>query len=286
MSKIKTLTMEHDKIEQIGKSVIQHGKLSDRVYLIKLNPEDAEEVIQKIESLAENNGYTKIFTKVPITLKKQFLESQYRQEGEIPSFFNGTEAVVFMSKFLDKDRQIIQNQQTIDNVLSVAKSKQSVNSNTLPDGFQFREAIKDDVQNITEIYHTVFETYPFPIHNPDYVADTMDANVRYFLITKGDKIASIASAEMDKNRQNVEMTDFATYQKFRGNDFAHFILWKMEEAMSGSNIHTAYTIARSVSYGMNVTFAKCGYTFSGTLINNTQISGNIESMNIWFKSLS
>jgi hypothetical protein len=35
---------------------------------------------------------------------------------------------------------------------------------------------------------------------------------------------------------------------------------------------------------MNITFAKCGYIFGGTLINNTQISGSIESMNLWHKS--
>jgi hypothetical protein len=36
---------------------------------------------------------------------------------------------------------------------------------------------------------------------------------------------------------------------------------------------------------MNVTFARCGYRFAGTLINNTQISGRIESMNVWYKGL-
>lgn len=32
-----------------------------------------------------------------------------------------------------------------------------------------------------------------------------------------------------------------------------------------------------------VTFARNGYTFSGTLLNNTDISGSIESMNVWYK---
>jgi hypothetical protein len=46
---------------------------------------------------------------------------------------------------------------------------------------------------------------------------------------------------------------------------------------------TLYTIARSHSAGMNITFAKKGYLFGGTLINNTDISGKIESMNVWYK---
>ncbi|MFH1725408.1 MAG: putative beta-lysine N-acetyltransferase, partial [Elusimicrobiota bacterium] len=45
------------------------------------------------------------------------------------------------------------------------------------------------------------------------------------------------------------------------------------------------TIARAVSFGMNIAFARVGYSFGGTLWNNTNISGNIESMNIWHKRL-
>jgi hypothetical protein len=36
---------------------------------------------------------------------------------------------------------------------------------------------------------------------------------------------------------------------------------------------------------MNITFAKNGYEFCGTLTNNTDISGGLESMNVWFKPL-
>jgi hypothetical protein len=37
---------------------------------------------------------------------------------------------------------------------------------------------------------------------------------------------------------------------------------------------------------MNITFAKLGYRYGGRLINNTNISGSIESMNVWYKSLA
>lgn len=38
-------------------------------------------------------------------------------------------------------------------------------------------------------------------------------------------------------------------------------------------------------HGMNITFSKAGYTYSGCLINNTNIAGRIESMNIWHTRL-
>jgi len=36
---------------------------------------------------------------------------------------------------------------------------------------------------------------------------------------------------------------------------------------------------------MNITFSKCHYSFGGTLKKNTNISGGIESMNVWYKKL-
>ena len=48
----------------------------------------------------------------------------------------------------------------------------------------------------------------------------------------------------------------------------------------GRGIKTVYTIARAVSYGMNITFAKQGYVYGGAPFQNTHISGSIENMNI------
>ena len=59
----------------------------------------------------------------------------------------------------------------------------------------------------------------------------------------------------------------------------------MESDPAVQQMKTAYTIARSLSPGMNITFARHGYLYGGTLTNNTNISGSIESMNIWYKPL-
>ena len=99
------------------------------------------------------------------------------------------------------------------------------------------------------------------------------------------RIVSLSSAEMDREGRNVEMTDFATLPTHRGAGHAVHLLDRMEDDMPNRDIPTAYTIARSMSPGMNITFAKLDYIYSGTLINNTDISGNIESMNVWYKHL-
>lgn len=62
MSKEKIIKKrKSDKIEKLGKSIIQHGKLNDRVILLSFNPEDDNyEIIAEIENLAEENSYSKI----------------------------------------------------------------------------------------------------------------------------------------------------------------------------------------------------------------------------------
>jgi len=96
-------------------------------------------------------------------------------------------------------------------------------------------------------------------------------------------LVSASSTEIDFSRQNVEMTDFATIPDYRGNNFAQFLLYQMENEVAKKGIKTFFTVARGVSFGMNITFVKLGYKFGGTLINNTNISGSVENMNIWYK---
>jgi len=79
------------------------------------------------------------------------------------------------------------------------------------------------------------------------------------------------------------MTDFATLTACRGHGLALYLLQQMEEEMKLRGMHIFYTIARAYSHGMNITFARNGYTYAGTLTNNTNISGSLESMNVWYK---
>jgi putative beta-lysine N-acetyltransferase len=90
---------------------------------------------------------------------------------------------------------------------------------------------------------------------------------------------------MDTADSNVEMTDFATLPELRGKGYSYYLLDEMEKNMSDTGIKTAYTIARARSYGMNTVFSRHSYIYAGTLVNNTNISGGIESMNVWYKKL-
>jgi beta-lysine N6-acetyltransferase len=273
-----------DILEKTGNSQIQHGPDNNRIYLMKLDPSDLPGIVEQLDTLAAEKGYTKIFAKVPAPHAAAFTAGGYRREGRIPQFYNGETDAAFLGKFIDPAREITPQRDEIEQIIALAQSRHGRPGDALPDGYTLRPAAEADAEELAAVYREVFASYPFPIHDPDYLIETMRSHVCYFVAEKDGKIAAASSGEMDKENRNAEMTDFATLPDHLGNGLAVHLLKFMEPEMQTRGIKTLYTIARAISPGMNITFAKCGYIFGGTLINNTQISGSIESMNLWYKN--
>lgn len=282
----------YDTIVKVRNSIIQHGYQNDRIYLMHLAKVDMPEILDDLNHMANKHNYTKIFAKVPDDCTKQFLENGYVVEATVPHFFNGKEHCSFMGKFTNDERSVPLDKELNKKVLVNALSKSvldSVQSNMdkykLNGEFTFNKAQHSDSSKMAKLYEQVFDSYPFPIFDPEYIKETMNNNVIYFGIWKGSEIIALSSCEMSIEDKNVEMTDFAVLKEYRGYKFSCFLLEQMEQEMKKHKINTAYTIARSRSYGMNNTFAKGGYRYSGVLVRNTHIGGEIEDMNVWFKSL-
>lgn len=278
--------MMSDKVEIIGNTIIQHGKYNDRIYVMKLAKTDYPGIIYTLNNLATENNYTKIFAKVPSSVKSEFINDDYKEEAFIPLFFNGTEDCYFLSKYFDLDRMIEKNEKEVNSVLTAAKLKaETKEDNKIKSHLPVNRANLNDAAELARFYKKEFKTYPFPIHKTEYIIKSIKSNVDYFFIRENGEIISAASSEKDLSSMNVEMTDFATLPEYRGKGLAYYILKVMEEAMQKEKFIVAYTIARATSYGMNIVFSKNNYKYSGTLVNNTNIYGSLQSMNIWYKYL-
>lgn len=276
-----------DKVDKLGKgTIIQHGTLNERIYLIKLDPNDFPDVLDDIFQLAIENNYTKIFAKVPVWAVPVFQSNGFITEAHIPDFYNKSEDVFFMSKFLNSDRLLgIENKQLYE-LSSILQGYSALESNfPLKNGFRMKSIKKQDAEMVTALYKQVFDSYPFPIFDPNYIVETIEDNVQYHGVFHGNKLVALASSEIDFAGKNAEMTDFATLPKYRGNQLAVSLLQMMESEMKNQGIETLYTIARLNSMAMNKTFLKLKYNYAGTLINNTHIAGKIESMNVYYKHL-
>jgi putative beta-lysine N-acetyltransferase len=278
--------MKYDKIEKIGNSLIQHGKSNDRIYLMKLGNDSPPEIIDELHQLAREKNYTKIFSKIPKRAYPEFKSRGFIKEAEIPGFYSNREDACFLSRFIEEERAELSRDEanTIKTNIQLAQEK-SGNPKPVAKKAAYRIDIlgPDQAVELAELYRAVFRTYPFPIYEPQYLKDTMEQNVIYFGLFHSGKLIAASSAEMDTAGRNAEMTDFATLPSERGNNISVRLLKAMEEEMHRQEIHTLYTIARAFSPGMNITFAKMEYEFAGTLVNNTNIAGQIESMNVWYK---
>ncbi|MFP4071671.1 MAG: putative beta-lysine N-acetyltransferase [Desulfovibrionales bacterium] len=278
--------MAPDLIEHLGDSLIQHGKGSDRIYLMKLKDPDPSGIIEDLEELAEEHDYSKIFAKIPARAQEDFLEAGYEIEARVPKFFAGREDGLFLGKFLSEWRREDEAEEVIDKVLQTSFEKaEGTGLKQLSGDARVREMTPADAPDMAALYRKVFSTYPFPIFDPGYLEETMHSHIRYFGVVRSGAIQALASSETDPAQKNVEMTDFATHTSEQGKGLACILLRHMEDAMRKDGFATAYTIARAESFGMNIAFARCGYDFGGTLTNNTNIGGSLESMNVWFKPL-
>ena len=276
-----------DIIEKLHRSTLHHGPVNNRIFVLKLAPEDCPGILPDLDTLAREKGYTKIVAKVPSERAFAFIRDGYRSEARIPGYFSrsGTD-VLFMVKYTDAQRAVDADWERTRAVLDNAAKKGGAGlPSAPPPSYICRPADKSNTLEMADLYRNVFSTYPFPIDDPGFLAETMDHHCRYVGVWKDGELVGLASADMDMVEKNAEMTDFATYPEHRGRQLAGMMLKHLETAIAPEGIKTAYTIARARSFGMNITFARAGYLFAGTLINNTQISGDIESMNVWYKPL-
>lgn len=276
-----------DQIEHLGGSKIQHGPESDRIYLMEFDPADAPGLAVRLVEMGRDKGYGKIFAKVPAPAADDFLAEGFVEEARIPGYYKGEEDGVFLGRFLDETRAAPADPDRIREVIEAAQARQGEGGGgkELPEDGVLRMCAEPDAGEMAAVYGEVFRSYPFAIDDPEYILETMRTHVQYCGVWIGGKLAAVASAETCPDAKAAEMTDFATRPDFRGLGLAQKLLTCLEEEMQRAGYVTAYTIARAPSFGMNIVFARAGYAFGGTLVNNTGIAGGLESMNVWHKRL-
>ena len=280
--------MMFDKIETISKSVVQHGPNNDRAYLKEIHPEEnVEKLIEQLDVLAIMKRYGKIFAVIPEHLMDPFLENDYKLEATVPGFYNGNESGCFLGKYFNVRRGYLTKKQEklIKEVKEFSLQAQDESEFILPKDCELAILSEKDIPEIVKVYKQVFKFYPFPIFKESYLLKSMRGNAQYFGVYCNDKLVAVSATETDLDSGNAEMTDFATLPGYRGQNLSYFLLERMLQSMRQEGVKTTFTIARSLSYGMNKTFSRLGFELGGTLIKNTLIGKSIESMNVWYKHL-
>lgn len=213
------------------------------------------------------------------TLKKQ----GFVLEGTAEGFLNGKTAF-FMAAYPDPQRHhspnLVNKMDNLKKILSSPVKSQS----KIPEGYTIRIAKYEDAPALAELFGKVFSTYPTPLNKVDYVLESMNNDVLFYLATYNGKIASTAAAEIDIKNSNAEMTNCATNPEHEGKGLMSNIMKSLEHAVIKEGIKCFYSLSRSSEFGINLILHRMGYTYSGTLINNCHICGDWEDMHLWVKN--
>lgn len=268
-----------------GKAKLKLDPFNQRIRLLDFSAQ-LEELMEILDNLSGNYQLGKI---IYVGLREQIKPLEacgFTLEAKAPGFLRG-ETGYFFSKFMIPERSKSAHHLEAEKVLLRAQAYVENEYKTKYKGdYLIRNVTLDDVQELAKLYARIFETYPTPMNQPNYIRKVIENNLIFKVATYAGRIVSAASAEIDPENLNAEITDCATLADHRGKGLMEVLIRELEIELRKRNYLTAYTIARSVSMGMNIVFAKRGYNYGGRLINNCHICGQFEDMNIWIKQLT
>ncbi|MDD4802761.1 MAG: putative beta-lysine N-acetyltransferase [Syntrophomonas sp.] len=258
------------------------------VYEFNLTQDNAAvEMVNAIVKMALENDLDKIWLKSESQYWNDFSKAGMYMEAFIPGYYKGEEKTLIFALYLSRQRQTPSCPKSLallDKMNSNVKYTKV--KRELPEGITIRWGSKDHCFALASLYSKVFTTYPFPVFDPGYLKNTMNENNTYYITAWHKKeLIAASSAEINRELQNAEITDFATLSQWRGRGLASFLLAEMENRLLAEGFRCLYTIARSSSTGMNSVFFSADYNYYGVLINNCNIGIGFEDMNVWAKLL-
>ena len=257
-----------------------------RLKVIDYSATNYRALCERLIWLANANEFDKIFIKADRNDWQEFLCLGFVLEGILKYYDRGEDAFV-MSRFSSLERALSQRViAETDLIETLMRQDRSEAHPTLADGLECFACKEQHIPELVALYRHVFRTYPNPLTHPDYIQQTMRRNMLYRAVCdQTGHIISAASAEMDTKHSNAELTDCATSPECRGGGLMNHLLSRLGDDLIERDIQTGYSLARARSHGMNRVFYSLGYEYSGRLINNCDINGQFEDMNIWVKLL-
>lgn len=243
-----------------------------------------EDIIMTIIDFAANEKLGKVISNCQTKLLKPFKNCNFNIEGIINGFFKGENAYC-ISLFIDKKREVSVHKNEEDSIIHQCVIEHKNSSKVRKHKYLIRNAEVNDIPQMIQLFTNVFETYPTPVFSSNYLQNVINKQILFKVAIEDGKIISIASADMDKYNLNAEITDCATYPKYRGMGIIPNLIQCLERDLQQKGFIALYSLSRAISPGINKAFSKLDYKYCGRLVNNCHICGTFEDMNIWVKKL-
>ncbi|MDQ0197638.1 putative beta-lysine N-acetyltransferase [Neobacillus ginsengisoli] len=243
-------------------------------------------LLEKTEALISQHQVEKLIIKGRTEDFLFFFEKGLQPEAVVDRYFLGSNAY-FFSKFYTLERKKNDHWITEDGMVqSIYQLSSSVEKTSPPKEYELKKADENCADKLSALYLKVFQIYPTPLHDPEYVKKTMKEGTIYYVFFHEGEIVSAASAEINYFYKNAELTDCATISEHRKYGLMKIILREIERELKSKGIFCAYSIARSLSFGMNAVLFQLDYNYRGRFMNNCYIYDKLEDMNMWVKNLA
>ncbi|WNS73893.1 putative beta-lysine N-acetyltransferase [Bacillus sp. DTU_2020_1000418_1_SI_GHA_SEK_038] len=247
---------------------------------------DVSQGMEKAEKIAKELQAEKLILKGRIEQFPLLIKNGFTCEAMIERYFLGSDMYFFCKYYTTERRtssQWLKEDSITENVLKLEPYLKSIKP---PLEYIFKKLTQEDADSLAALYQEVFQIYPTPLNDPHYIKETMNEGTIYYGFQYNGQIVSAASAEVNTFYKNAELTDCATLPQHRKHGLMKILLEKLESELKTTGVYCAYSIARSLSFGMNAALHQLGYSYRGRLTNNCFIFDKLEDMNVWVKDLS
>ncbi|KGP70961.1 putative beta-lysine N-acetyltransferase [Pontibacillus yanchengensis] len=259
--------------------------INKRIKVYKLPEEMNEEHLEQLKTVAKEVACDKIIFYTRSNTEEESRVQRFGShfEGEIKGFLNGEDAKIY-SFYIDP----IRNQANPDNVISRIKElnlSKPTKRDGLEEGYTMIWGKEEHADEMASLYRSVFDHYPTPIGDPEFLIKMMRNDVHFSLIYCGEELVSACSADIFTDFNAAEFTDCATLPNQRGKGLLSYQYPFLEKRMKELGIRTMFSYTRAISMGMNIVAAQQGFTYGGCMVQNSMIGTGIEDMNIWYKQI-
>lgn len=258
---------------------------NQRIRVLDYEGKNLKELVLNLRELAEKNQFDKIIFMAKEDDWESFLTHGYNLEAIIKYYHQGENAYV-MSKFRSQER--LTSPKQMDETLlieTLMENPPQVNHQSLPEGHEIRLATREEIPALAKLYGRVFESYPTPLGHTEYIEKVFEVSSLFSVVTYEEEIVAAASAEFLSKLKSAEITDCATHPDHRKKGLMTVIVQFLEDELRKRDYICSFSMARAKSYGMNQIFYNLNYQYMGRLINQCDIFGDFEDMNIWAKKL-
>lgn len=257
---------------------------SARLKVARYRPGQGPLLWQRLLELARREHLTKVVLYARPGDWQRFLAHGFVLEAVIDGYF-GDDPAYAMSYFLDAARQATDQfepeQELLEQVLLAGPEP----APPLPEGYRLQLCGEDMAQQLAAVFDQVFETFPTPLHDPDFIRELIRSGDGIFraVLDPGGSVVSAAAVEFEM--EAAEITDCATLPDHRGEGLMRILIDALEDDCRGRGVSALFSIARARSFGMNLVLRRAGYRYRGRMINQSNICANLEDMNIWVKKI-